>query len=431
MRRCLSQTMGLNDEAWESLFDKYNILDAIQKQGKFTISANQIKEFREPRLMTKFDHKVNLPAIFAENNLAILPITRGDYIISSFSAYKEFESPAAEAQKITIPPHIQSLMPQFLVSEAIALNCANACGILSDFLEDDEIVPTVSGRMSSGSFGFYVDTSFGTEYVPVNNSQIEIDAAYEGINYLSLFEAKRYLSDDFLVRQLYYPFRVWRSRVTKPIKPVFLIFSNGIFNLYQYQFDDPKRYNSLRLVKQKNYVISTEICLSDIENLLKTVPIAREPKISFPQANSMSRIINLVELLYEKSMTRNDITEKYAFDERQTNYYTDAGRYLGLIDKGRDEENNILFQLSARGRHIMGLEYKARQLAIVAQILTHQVFSETLKLHLKYGEMPDANTIVQIMKNSDLYNVRADSTYIRRSSTVIGWINWILSIVEE
>ena len=423
--------MGLNDEAWESLFDKYNILDAIQKQGKFTISANQIKEFREPRLMTKFDHKVNLPAIFAENNLAILPITRGDYIISSFSAYKEFESPAAEAQKITIPPHIQSLMPQFLVSEAIALNCANACGILSDFLEDDEIVPTVSGRMSSGSFGFYVDTSFGTEYVPVNNSQIEIDAAYEGINYLSLFEAKRYLSDDFLVRQLYYPFRVWRSRVTKPIKPVFLIFSNGIFNLYQYQFDDPKRYNSLRLVKQKNYVISTEICLSDIENLLKTVPIAREPKISFPQANSMSRIINLVELLYEKSMTRNDITEKYAFDERQTNYYTDAGRYLGLIDKGRDEENNILFQLSARGRHIMGLEYKARQLAIVAQILTHQVFSETLKLHLKYGEMPDANTIVQIMKNSDLYNVRADSTYIRRSSTVIGWINWILSIVEE
>lgn len=52
-------------------------------------------------------------------------------------------------------------------------------------------------------------------------------------------------------------------------------------------------------------------------------------------------------------------------------------------------------------------------------------------MRVGFREMPDTNTIVQIMKNSDLYNAKADSTYIRRSSTVIGWINWILSIVEE
>ena len=97
--------------------------------------------------------------------------------------------------------------------------------------------------MSSGGFGFNIETDTGTKYVAVSNSQIEIDAAYEGIDYLSLFEAKRDLSDDFLVRQLYYPFRVWSSRVTKPVKPVFLIFSNGMFNLYQYQFHDPQNYN--------------------------------------------------------------------------------------------------------------------------------------------------------------------------------------------
>ncbi len=430
-RRCLSRIMGLNDTAWENLFDKYRILDTVAQQGQFIISADQIKEFREPRLMTKFDHKVNLPAIFADNTLAILPITRGDYIISSFSAYKEFEAITTEVQRISIPAHIQSLMPQFLVSEAIALNCANACGILNDFLEDDELVSTVSGRMSSGGFGFTIDTAAGSKYVRVHNSQIEIDAAYEGLHYLSLFEAKRDISDDFLVRQLYYPFRVWSSRVTKPVKSVFLIFSNGVFNLYQYQFDDPANYNSLRLVKQKNYVIATEICLSDIENLLRTVPLMQEPQIPFPQANSMSRIINLIELLHEKPMTKQDITTEYAFDERQTNYYTDAGRYLGLIDKGRDEDNNILFQLSSRGRHIMGLEYKERQLAIVTQILQHKAFSETLKLHLQCGEMPDTQTIVQIMKQSNLYNVESDSTFARRSSTIVGWINWVLNSIEE
>lgn len=268
--------MGLNDAAWESLFDKYHILDEIERNGQFVISANQIKEFREPRLMTKFDHKINLPNIFVANNLSILPITRGDYVISSFSAYKEFDEPSQYVQRISIPAHIQSLMPQFLVSEAIALNCANACGILNDFLEDDELVPTVSGRMSSGSFEFGINTAFGTKNITVSNSQIEIDAAYEGIHYLSLFEAKRDLSDDFLVRQLYYPFRVWSERVTKTVKPVFLIFSNGMFNLYQYQFEDPQNYNSLILVKQRNYVIATEICLADIENLLRTVPLVQE-----------------------------------------------------------------------------------------------------------------------------------------------------------
>ena len=423
--------MGLNDTAWEKLFDKYQILDRVDRDGQFQISASQIKEFREPRLMTKFDHRVNLPAIFRKHNLAILPVTRGDYVISSFSAYQDFEAPEAEVQRISIPAHLQSLMPKFLVSEAIALNCANACGILSDFLEDEALVPTVSGRMSSGGFAFRIDTALGPKTVSVDHAQIEIDAAYEGLRCLSVFEAKRDLSDDFLIRQLYYPFRVWSGRVTKPVKTVFLIFSNGVFYLHQYQFEEPGYYNSLRLVKQKNYVIATQITRSDIERLLRTVPQVPEPEVSFPQANSMSRIVNLMELLYERPMTRQEITSEYAFDERQTNYYTDAGRYLELIDKGRDETGGILFRLSPQGRRMMGLEYRERQLAIAAQILKHRVFHQTLKLHLESGEMPDTQQVVRIMKQSHLYHVEAESTYVRRSSTVTGWINWILGTIEE
>lgn len=423
--------MGLNDTAWENLFAKYNILDEINQNGKFIISARQIKEFREPRLMTKFDHKVNLPVIFSENNLSILPITRGEYIISSFSAYKEFGEPSDEVQRISISPHIQSLMPQFVVSEAIALNYASASGILNDFLEDEDLLATVNGRMSSGTFRFDINTDTGRRNVEVNNSQIEIDAAYEGINYLSLFEAKMDLADDFLIRQLYYPFRVWSNRVTKTVKPIFLIFSNGIFNLYQYEFEDPTNYNSLVLVKQKNYMIATEICLADIQNILRNIQVVNEPDISFPQADRMSRIINLIELLNEKSMTKQEITSEYAFDERQTNYYTDAGRYLELIDKNYDEEGNIKFQLTAQGHHIMMLEYKEKQLALVAQILKHKVFNEVLTRHLQYGEMPQKETIVEIMKNAQLYHIEADSTYIRRASTVIGWVNWILDTIEE
>ena len=303
--------MGKNNEAWEKLFEKYKILDKIKENGRFIISADQIKEFREPRLMTKFDHKINLPTLFEENNLSILPISRGDYIISSFSAYHPFEELSEEIEKVSIPAYVHSLMPQFLVSESIALNCANACGILNDFLEDEALVPTVNGRMSSGELYFNIDSAVGKQHIFVNNSQIEIDAAYEGVHYLSLFEAKRDLADDFLIRQLYYPFRVWSRRVTKTVKPIFLIFSNGSFHLYQYRFEDPNDYSSLKLIKQKNYTIATEINVADIANLLTVIPIVKESAISFPQADRFSRVVNLMELLKEKELTKQEITSKY------------------------------------------------------------------------------------------------------------------------
>ncbi|MDE7394928.1 MAG: transcriptional regulator, partial [Clostridiales bacterium] len=398
---------------------------------QYVISAKEIKEFREPRLMTKFDHKINLPEIFAQNSLAILPITRGDYVISTFSAYKDFENVSAISERVSIPSHLQSLIPNFLFSESIALNCAYASGILSDFLEDDNILPTVNGRMSSGIFDFKIATDNGALPLSVNNSQIEIDAAYEGIKYISLFEAKKYLSDDFLVRQLYYPLRTWDSRVTKPIKTVFLTFSNGTFYLYQYEFEDMYHYNSLHLVKQKNYTISQEISLLDVEELIKTTLIEPEVDIAFPQANSMLRIINLMELLAEKTLSKREITDEYAFDERQTNYYTDAGRYLGLINKSQNQDDKIVFDLTDLGERIMSLAFRERQLEIVRQILKHRVFNETLKLHLQFGEMPNVQTIVKIMKESNLFNINSESTFVRRASTVMRWIEWILSIIEE
>lgn len=422
--------MGKNDEAWEKLFEKYKILDKIKENGRFIISTDQIKEFREPRLMTKFDHKINLPTLFEENNLSILPISRGDYIISSFSAYHPFEELSEEIEKVSIPAYVQSLMPQFLVSESIALNCANACGILNDFLEDEALVPTVNGRMSSGELYFNIDSAVGKQHIFVNNSQIEIDAAYEGVHYLSLFEAKRDLADDFLIRQLYYPFRVWSRRVTKTVKPIFLIFSNGSFHLYQYRFEDPNDYSSLKLIKQKNYTIATEINVADIANLLTVIPIVKESAISFPQADRFSRVVNLMELLKEKELTKQEITSKYSFDERQTNYYTDAGRYLEFIEK-EHREGNIVFHLTMQGLHVMELGYRERQIALATQILKHKVFNETLRLHLQYGEMPERKKIVQIMKEANLYNVGSESTYDRRASTVIGWVNWILGIIDS
>ena len=428
-----SSPKSLNDIAWEQLFLKYDILNQISENGQFQISATQIKEFREPRLMAKFDHTINLPKIFADNQLAILPITRGDYVISHFEAYHKFEDDNVPVTRVSLPTYIQSLDSNNIPSEAIALNCAVATGIVADFLQDEDLVSTVSGRMGSGTFDFNIANSNTNApfQVQVNNSQIEIDAAYEGVRGLALFEAKRDLSEDFLVRQLYYPYRVWQSRITKTVRPLFLVYSNGIYRLYEYAFQDLNNYSSLVLVSQKNYSVEdTAIEITDIQAVLRQAQLEQEPQIPFPQADSFERVINICELLNEQELSRNDVTEQYAFDARQTNYYTDAARYLGLLEKKKDSSTPF-YSLSDKGKRILGLNFKQRQLAYCDCILSHKAFADTLSRYFESGSMPSTGEIVGIMKQSNLYNVSSDSTFERRSSTIKGWLNWIVGLVNE
>ena len=419
-----------NDTAWKKIFDKYNVLKFVENNGVFQISAEQIKEFREPRLMAKFDHKINLPKIFVENDLAILPVTRGDYVISHFNLYHKFETANEIIHQMQLPDYIQSLDCNNIFSESVALNCAFASGIIADFMEDEQIFSTVTGRMGSGNFNFFVDdvkNNFRYD-IQVKNSQIEIDAAYEGLKNFVILEAKRDISEDFLIRQLYYPYRMWKDKLRKNVKTIFFVYSNGIFHLYEYQFENPEHYNSLQLVKQKNYSVEdTKINSVDIQKILDEVTLNDEPQnVPFPQADKFERVINLCELLNKKEMSKDDVTQEYAFDARQTNYYTDAARYLELVEK-----KNSKYNLSELGEKILSYNFKTRQLAFCKCILAHKVFYETLKNFFDNGVMPNKNEIVQIMKTSNLRNINSDETFERRSSTIRSWLNWIVGLINE
>lgn len=425
--------MTKNDESWEKLFTEHEILSRVESDGTFKISADQIKKFREPRLMTKFDHKINLPTKFLSNNLSILPITRGDYLIGHFDTFHEFEPINSPIIQASLPEYLQSLDSENIFSETVALNCALASGIIEDFIGDENILPTVSGRMSSGIFDFKInDTQKNfSRFVRVSNSQIEIDAAYEGIKFLTLIEAKRDLSDDFLVRQLYYPYRTWKNKVSKPIKTLFIVYSNGIFYLREYFFADPENYNSIVLVNQKKYSIeSTRITLDDIQEILSTVSIAIEPQIPFPQADKFERVINICELLNEKIFSRDEVTDEYEFADRQTNYYTDAARYLGLLEKFSDNRT-ISYELSDLGRKILSIGLRERQLSYCKLILSHKIFADTMKIFLERGKMPSTEKIIQLMKNANLYRIDSENTFKRRASTIKSWLNWIIDLTSE
>ena len=48
----------------------------------------------------------------------------------------------------------------------------------------------------------------------------------------------------------------------------------------------------------------------------------------------------------------------------------------------------------------------------------------------KKESMPKKEDVVRMMEASDLYQVKAESTYKRRASTIMGWINWIVRLPD-
>lgn len=426
-----------NDLAWEKIFEKYKILDSVSNEGYIEITATKINEFREARLMTKFDHKSQLPKLFAKNKLSILPTSRGGYIIGEFETFCKFNSNDIEVTPIEFPTFLESLDYKDITSEETAINCAFVSKILHDFTNEENLFPTVSGRMSSSSFSFGINTTKGIFKVNVGNSQIEIDGGYEGDHSLNLIEAKNYISSDFLVRQIYYPYKLWSGKIGKKVRPIFLTYSNGVFHLREYAFSNIDHYNSLILVKQKKYAIQEgNFNLEALSEIIETVRTIREPEIPFPQADSFERVINLCELIKQNQfMTKEQYLQDFDFgaiDPRQHDYYTNAARYLGLVDKVKDSTNNqTLFVLSKLGYKIMNVSLIDRQKEFVKLIVSFKAFKQTLKLHLDNGEMPNKEIIIDIMKQSKLYNIGSYSTYFRRASTIIGWTNWIINQIEE
>lgn len=201
-----------NDIAWEKIFETYDVINKINDSGFFIIKSSAINEYREARLMTKFDHVTNLPIVFEENNLSILPISRGEYIISDFEAFHVKEERSNTFKKVTPPAYIESIDFKNITSEATAINAVYISGILEDFIGDVNMVPTVDGRMSSGIFEFQINKENRNHTVKVENSQIEIDGGYEGEKYLTLIEAKNSFSDTFIIRQLFYPYKAWEKK---------------------------------------------------------------------------------------------------------------------------------------------------------------------------------------------------------------------------
>lgn len=423
------------NEAWKQIIEKYDIINEVQKNGMFHIKASQIKEFKEPRLMAKWDSSDSLPKVLKDSKINILPISRSEYVLSDFLLYQEIPELVEHVTQMDYVelPEYESIDVNNINSEANAINVLMLSGILNDFLETDDNVATFNGRMGTGEFDFFVNTYRNVKHaIHVENAQCEIDGGFENSESVVIMEAKNVVHEDFHVRQLYYPYRLWNRRVKKPIRLIFSIYSNMIYRLFEYRFRDIYDYSSIELIRTKNYSLQdTTITMEDLQEVRSITSVITDDnmlgtKIPFIQANSMDRIISLLENMYDNPMTQMQIAELMDFELRQSDYYFNAGKYLGLFEK-KTEDKQTIVALTNLGNKVYKLNYKQRQLKLVSLILEHQIFADLFDLIIENGEIPEKDIIETSMER---YNVCSENVRSRRASSVYGWLTWIFNLTR-
>ena len=428
-------------DAWQVLIDKYDISTEISNNGFFKISASQIKEVKEPRLMAKWDSSEQLPNSLKKNKINLLPDSRSSYILSDFLLYQELPKVVEHVKnmaKVELPD-LQTIDVDNITSEANAINVLQISGILEDFLEldlDDVLYATFNGRMSSGKFDFKVDTRRQIQLkVDVDRAQIEIDGGFESDHCVVVLEAKNVLHEDFHIRQLYYPYRLWESKVDKPVRLIFSIYTNKIFRLMEYRFKEKENYSSIELVRTKNYSLEdTSITLDEIKDVYDSIRDTEvisdnmnvEDCVPFIQADNFERIVSLLENMYENPMTSEEIIELMKFTTRQRDYYFNAGKYLGLFQKLKEDKVRK-YGLTNIGVAVYKKSYKERQLELVKLILSHRIFRDLFGEILETGVIPDKGRVVELELE---YNVCSIDVASRRATSVISWLNWIFNLVN-
>lgn len=423
------------NDAWKQLIEKYNIVEQIRKNGVFHIKASQIKELKEPRLMSKWDSSSSLPEVLHKNKINILPNSRSSYVLGDFLLYEtlpELDEPVNKMDYVELPEY-ETIDVNNISSEANAINVLILSGILDDFLSEDKTVQTFNGRMGTGEFDFVVNTTRNNKQkIHVKNAQCEIDGGFENENSVIIMEAKNVVHEDFHIRQLYYPYRLWKSKVHKPIRLIFSVYSNMIYRLFEYEFENLNDYSSIRLINAKNYSLQdTTIEINDLIEVRNATSIVTTDDqeltdIPFIQANSFERVISLLENMYDNPMTSQQIADLMDFELRQSDYYFNAGRYLGLFEKN-SEDKQTQVSLTMLGRKVFGLNYKDRQLKFVELILQHKIFAECFDIVIESGNMPKKDYIEHRMRELNVCN---EGQIVRRASSVQGWLKWIFNLTH-
>jgi hypothetical protein len=377
--------------------------------------------------MAKLDTLSVRPIVFKQHSLTIFPVKNGEYVIFEDPEEKSYYTFSRKENDLPVTIHNSRVdLTSFDaypgnqgLSESQALDFAYIASLLKRFTKDEELSLVIRGRSFSGAFSFRLPTN--NRRVNVSSVQIEVDAGYESPQAIYLIEAKVGRRDDFHIRQLYYPFLEWSNRSYKPIVPIFLVYTNGKFYLYEFSFSP--NFGDLEIVQSGCFSINeSPIVHINIKNLLREIPVGNEPVVPYPQANDLDKVADLISVVDEGLSTKTEIADFFEFDERQGDYYANAGRYLGLLK--REKGNFLLTNLGRRFTRVRSISGKSQLL--IEQLLIRPTFRTTFELLLDRDLELETISNGEIAATIEQFTNLSGTTPMRRASTVRSWFKWIL-----
>ena len=421
--------MGKTNQAWKKLDEQFHIREKLKAGATIPISARQIKQHtgREPRLMMKFDFREQRPSVIKD--ATIFPVTNGEYLIVPGDGYHSVEILPTRVH--SWEPTEQSLKLESLpwedgpVSESQLIDMAHASGVLGEFLSEKKLYLTIRGRRRAPEFSFQFGSMGSERQVHVDGVQVEVDAGYEG-EALHLLEAKMGVRNDFHVRQLYYPLRMWQQILPhKKIQTVFLSYSDKVLSLRLYEFSNLERIHSIRLVKALDVTFDQEIAVPSLNQVLRETRLQSPPPgVTFPQADDLAKVLDLVDAVAAGITEVEDLVDRYEFSERQAAYYTSAAKYIGFLVPNTHDR-----KLTTLGMKLSRSSLLKRRTIVVEALARLPVFREMLEHIDKAGntEMDRELIATNISLVTAKYNLPLNKvTANRRASTVIGWGRWIV-----
>lgn len=249
-----------NNNSWKKIFEDYKILEHDFSKAPYYLSAKDIKKSvqdfkataeKEVRILCKMDTRESVPEIMKENNLILLPVKNGYYVIVRWEGYIDIPDIKGSAELYNTKLDFDLDTTKIGNSEMQHLDFAYASSLIRTFMWDPSLVLTIRGRKYTPEFSYKV----GDNIIETQSVQTEVDAWYEGKDKIVLIEAKNSTTKNTIIRQLYYPYRQWTEHTKKEV--ILLFFEKRVdeYLIWEYKFKDKMDYNSIELVKAKKYKI--------------------------------------------------------------------------------------------------------------------------------------------------------------------------------
>jgi len=412
------------ETAWERLVaervDTSLDLVVLSKADIESVTGNEL------RLMAKIDSSVEVPAALQRHGYFVLPIKNGEYVLVRGNGFHKLE--ALPEPPTVFRPRLDFDLVTLSVgdSEMQHLDYCYHVGLFERFAGLAGLRQTIRGRKRMPAIDFSIG-GVGPIHVRAG-VQVEVDSGCEGREDIVLIEGKCGQPIDFIVRQLFYPYRKWRHEIPqKRIRPWFFSSSElagkrRLYRFWEYAFDDDAQYQSLKLLRGESFLVEPQRARLSVEELLRlhTHKQADARLWDVPQADSFWRVAEMPLLVEQGINTSGKVAEHYKFATRQSSYYRQAAEFLGLVAL---EKKTHLYRLTDLGREYVNRSADERRELLAGLLAEFPPMRAALELSEKSGERGVGKS--EIAALIARYSTIGKSTPARRASTLSAWLQWL------